>query len=35
MLEQDRGVAEYLGPDGLGRFITGSYAANDPQADMR
>ena len=28
-------VAEYLGPDGLGQFITGSYAANDPQADMQ
>jgi hypothetical protein len=28
-------VAEYLGPDGLGQFITGAYAANDPQADMQ
>lgn len=34
-LNRIAGVAEYLGPDGLGQFITGSYAANDPQADMQ
>ena len=34
-LNRIAGVAEYLGPDGLGQFITGSYAANDPQADIQ
>ncbi len=28
------GVADYLGPEGLGQFITGSYAAGDLQAGM-
>jgi hypothetical protein len=33
-LNKTAGVAEYLGSDGLGQFITGSYAAGDPQAGM-
>lgn len=33
-LNKTTGVADYLGPDGLGQFISGGYAANDSHAGM-
>ena len=33
-LNKTAGVADYLGPEGLGQFISGGYAANDSHAGM-
>ena len=33
-LNKTAGVADYLGPDGLGQFISGGYALGDSQAGM-
>ena len=33
-LNRNAGVADYLGKDGLGQFISGSYAAEETQAGM-